>query len=223
MEKKKRKIWQLMVCLLCICVLLVVLWGALDFPSFSARGAVRRACRENLVQPFEISTVVTSDGWESVLGIRDRKVYEAAVRRYEFGRWNVPFLWRHGARIYGFDGADDVYFSPLRTYGVYLDAGEFAVFAEGERAELTLQMDGRDYPMVPYGSQDGWFLFQFDREADKGEDTVYRRFYQCCGWNRLGNIESTELELKEFLPCSFVFRSYDGSGKLMREAVKTFE
>ena len=223
MEKKKRRIRQLMVCLLCIGLLLAVLWSALDFPSFSARGAVRRACRENLLQPYEISTIVENDGRESALGIRDGKVYETVVKRYDFLDGSVPFLWLHGSQVYGFASADGVYFAPLRAYGVYLDAGEFAVFAEGERAELTLQMGGSEYPLIPYGSQDGWFLFQFDREADKGEDTVYRRFYQCCGWNRLGNIESTELELKEFLPCSFVFRSYDGSGNLMQEAVKTFE
>ena len=189
-DKRTRK-RKLIRNLVLIVLLPALLWFLMGMCPLSAKGAFRRAMRENFVTGVEPQVVIdTSDPYFNgreyiVLGEKDNVVYQAAVRR------NYGPFWMYSDIIAETLDVREYCIVPLlfglRTQGTGA-AVSFAVRAEGADsptgyATLRVEVKGVSREVESFRKQDGWFLFAFPTsEVMETSGTAFNDFMLLYGY-----------------------------------------
>ena len=129
------------------------------------------------------------------------------------------FFWHTNGMAAVTEPVNGIYIVPLVAEGYMSDPAEMAVRAPGVRAELTLEMDGRSYPLIADEKQDDWFEFHFDREIERDTGSLYSMF-----------VENNEFMLidRENVPetakphGTFRFTSYNADDSIAAQAAREF-
>ena len=206
-QKRRRAIRNLLLA----AAALVLTWILAGMPAFSKEQAFDRALRQNLLPDTDAEVIFGRDGRWAVLGEKDGRMIQAAVT-------NSGFFWYTTGMTAVTEATDGVYIVPLVTYGEFSDPAEMAVKAPGVRAELTLELDGRSYPLIADEKQGDWFRFRFDRELEKGTGSRYDVFLETDQFFYIDGINTGA----DIVGGTFRFTSYDESGAVAAQAERGF-
>ena len=207
-QKRKRAIRNVLLA----AAALVLAWVVAGMPAFSKEQAFHRALRQNFMPETDAEVIFGRDGRRAVLGEKDGKMYQAAVT-------NTGFLWYTAGMTAVTEGSDGIYIVPLITYGNMSDPAEMAVRAPGVRAELTIELDGKSYPLIPDEKQGDWFEFRFDREIERDTGSRYNVFveYDC-----FLQIDREDVPETAKPHGTFRFTSYHADGSIAAQAAREF-
>ena len=207
-QKRKRAIRNVLLA----AATLVLAWVVAGMPAFSKEQVFHRALRQELLPEADAEVIFGRGGRRAVLGEKDGKMYQAAVT-------NTGFLWYTAGMTAVTEGSDGIYIVPLITYGNMSDPAEMAVRAPGVRAELTLEMDGRSYPLIADEKQDDWFEFHFDREIERDTGSRYNVFVE---FNEFTYIDLEDTPWNPTFGGVFRFTSYNEDGSIAAQAAREF-
>ena len=206
-QKRRRAVRNLLVALLA----LALIWILLGTPAFTKQQAFRRATRQYLLPDTEAEVIFGRDGRRAVLGEKDGRMIQAAVS-------NSVFFWYTNEMVAVTEPVDGIYIVPLVAHGEFSDSAEMAVKAPGVGAELCLEMDGKNYPLIADEKQGDWFLFRFDREIERNTGSPYNVFVE--------NDQFIYIDLEGVANPTFggVFRftSYNADGSTAAQADREF-
>ena len=207
-QKRKRAIRNVLLA----AATLVLAWVVAGMPAFSKEQAFHRALRQNFMPETDAEVIFGRDGRRAVLGEKDGKMYQAAVT-------NTGFLWYTAGMTAVTEGSDGIYIVPLIAYGNMSDPAEMAVRAPGVRAELTIELDGKSYPLIPDEKQGDWFEFRFDREIERDTGSCYNVFveYDC-----FLQIDREDVPETAKPHGTFRFTSYNADGSIAAQADREF-
>lgn len=211
-QKRRRAVHNLVIVLLA----LALVWVLLGMPAFTRQQAFNRAMRQNLLPETEVEIAFGNSAWGNVniyLGEKDGRILQAAAQN-KWLFWEV--LGNYAAVTEPVNGVAIV---PL-VWDLKDTAGapDILVRAEGVRGELTMELEGKVYPLIPDGKKDGWFLFRFDREIERNPGSRYDNYVEGRMYTHIDNIHSgagTE-------GGTFRFTSYDESGAVAAQAERGF-
>ena len=212
LQKRRRAVRNLVIVLLA----LVLTWVLLGMPAFTIQQVFDRAMRQNLLPEAEVEKSFGNSAWDSVsifLGEKDGRILQAAAQN----KWLFWEVLDNCTAVT--EPVNGVAIVPLVwDWEGTAGAPDILVRAEGVRAELVMELDGKDYPLTPDGKQDGWFLFRFDREIDKDPGSRYNSFVEGGMYALVDSIHSGA----GIVGGTFRFTSYDGSGVVAAQAERGF-
>ncbi len=226
-DKRTRK-RKLIRNLILILLLPVLLWFLMGMCPLSAKGAFRRAMRENFVTGVEPQVVIdTSEPYFNgkdyiVLGEKDNIVYQAAVQR----NWG-PF-WRYNSIIAKTLDMREYCIVPLLR-GLQTQAAgsavSFAVRAEGADsasgyAKLWIEVEGISREVESFRKQDGWFLFAYPTSVVMETGNAFKDFMLIDGFY----LDTADRNMRTQYEGTISFRSYDGnpSSELVKQVQQGF-
>lgn len=207
-QKKKRAFRNLLLAVFA----LILAWILMGMPSLTREQAFNRALRQHLLPEASAEMIFGEDTPQLILGEKDGRMFQAGI-------WGRRLLWSTEDQLSVTEQTDGVYIVPLQERVARYDPPEVVVRAEGLRAELTMELDGKSYPLIADGKQGDWFVFRFDREIEKGSGSRYNTF--------------VEEELFSFIDCedfpgditysgTFHFTAYNADGSIAAQAERGF-
>lgn len=207
-----QKRWRAVRNLVIVLMALVLIWILLGMPAFTKQQAFRRALRQNLLPDTRAEVTFGKDGRRAVLGENKGRMIQAAVS-------NSGFFWHTNGMAAVTEPVNGIYIVPLVAEGYMSDPAEMAVRAPGVRAELTLEMDGRSYPLIADEKQDDWFEFHFDREIERDTGSRYNVFVE---FNQFTYIDLEDTPWNPTFGGVFRFTSYNEDGSIAAQADREF-
>ncbi len=207
-QKRRRAVRNLLLA----AAMLVLTWVLAGMPTFSKEQAFDRALRQNLLPDTKAEVIFGRDGRRAILGEKDGRMIQAAVT-------NSGFLWYTNGMVAVTEAVDGIYIVPLVIYGDLSDPAEMAVRAPGVRADLSLEMDGKSYPLIADEKQGDWFMFRFDREIERGTGSRYSIVVEN---DQFTYIDREDVPHKFTLSGMLHFTSYDADGSIAAQADREF-
>lgn len=213
---------------LCLVFLgLLLIWIAAGMPAFTAKGAFRRAMRENMTPDVKPSVVMGQNDIRNnvvtvVLGEKDGVWYQAVVRK----KWDV--FWDHYEIVSETEDMGEFCIVPLLT-NTYLMHSKVTIItngyvpgvalkAAGETANLWVAVGDQERALVGgLAKQDGWFEFSYEEwytDIQLNED-YYNFIHAYSGY--------LDIPIRMDHPHgSFRFRTYDAGGNVLQEGIREF-
>ena len=213
---------------LCLVFLgLLLIWIAAGMPAFTAKGAFRRAMRENMTSDVKPSVIIGQNDIRDnvvtvVLGEKDGIWYQAAVRK----KWDV--FWEHYEIVSETEDRGEFCIVSLLT-NTYLMHSNVTIIrdrlvpivalrAAGETANLWVTVGDQERPLVGgLAKQDGWFVFSYEEwYTDNQLSEDYFNFIRIYP----GYLD-TPIRM-DHPHGSFRFRTYDADGNVLQEGIREF-
>ena len=220
------------------------LWAKLDYPSFTAASAYRRAAWDAGMPPTKMELLVRSASRSLAIGTDENNAYTVWLNHQNNSLlWDSYDVWYSPAE----DGVWYADLSAINTNDNAFDLREesmpaFAVKAPGTRAELTLVLEdwtfpagewnyrertrwyGGSFPLAPLKQRNGWFIFAYDRKlfednfqtAEEGYRFLPEPFESLADWYEAWEIPQ-EIAWR-FPPARLRLTTYDADGNILKTA-----
>lgn len=207
-QKRKRAARNLLLAVFA----LTLAWIMMGMPSFTKNQAFNRALRQHLLPEARAEMVFGDDSPRIVLGEKDGRMLQAEI-------WGWKMLWSAEGTLSVTEQTDGVYIVPLCSRVSRYDPPEIVVRSEGLRAELTMEMDGKSYPLIADGKQGDWFVFRFDRDTVRAGEARYNIFVE---GDQFSYIDSEDFPRNTTFSGTFHFIAYNADGSIAAQAEREF-
>ena len=198
-----------------ILTILLLLWIVYGMPALSKRAAWNRLMDGYLLPRTNYDMELRATPNSSLLLKElDGQIYQASIRR------DSMLIWRTSGMLTRTQKTGDVYIIPLLPA---MDNGIqccFAVKAACDKAELILELDGIQYPLILFNKKDDYYLFLPDGSIKEDEKSRYSLYYQFIYYWDFARMDDPRGCYKEnyAYPGRLIFKGYDTDGRLISEA-----
>ena len=239
---------KLLILLGAILLVFVLIWAVCGLPSLSAKQAYSRAARSSFLSEMTPDLLIDEGGLYTAqkqwcaLSEREGTVYAARLWQGKglsawFSRPDLAvrssLFWEADTPVWEYSPITGVYLVNLPLINFQSAPVNTVVKAPGETAELTLVIDGENYPAELVENRDGWFLFRFPYdEANQDPDDRYTIWRQgaMTSYGKAVRTYITSSPQTVCYPLADVgesiylqFHSYGADGQPAAEAIKTLK
>ena len=195
--------------------ILLLLWISFGMPALNKRAAWNQLLDGYLLPHTNYDMELSATPKSSILLKEiDGQIYQGTVKR------DSLFIWRNSGMLTITPNAGDAYIIPLL---LAMDDGSqccFAVKADCDMAELTLEMEGMQYPLTLFNKKADYFLFMPDASLKDQERSLRSLYYQFIYYWDYTHMDDPRGCYKEnyAYPGRLIFKGYDAEGRLVSEA-----